>query len=162
MQKMTPCLWFDGQAEEAANYYASIFKNSKVGRISRYSDAVAEVAGQPAGSVMTVDFELEGQEFLGLNGGPMFKFTEAVSFMVNCETQEEVDEFWAKLSEGGETQPCGWLKDRFGLSWQIVPAVLMKMIHDPDRAKGERVMVALMDMKRIDIAALERAYDGRG
>ena len=162
MQKITPCLWFDGQAEEAANFYASVFKDSKVGGILRYEKAVAEVAGMPAGSVLTVEFELEGQKFLALNGGPKFKFSEAISFMVNVESQEELDYFWDKLSEGGEESWCGWLKDKFVLSWQIVPDVLVKMIHDPDPARSERVMAALMEMKKLDVAGLERAYgEGR-
>ena len=131
MQKITPFLWFDNEAEEAMNFYVSIFKNSKAGKVARYGDA----GPGPKGSVMTASFELEGQQFIALNGGPHFKFTEAISFVVNCETQEEVDEFWEKLAEGGETQQCGWLKDKFGLSWQIVPTVLIELIDDPDRGK---------------------------
>src|SRR5438874_9628303 len=161
MQKITPCLWFDNQAEEAVNFYASIFKNSKVGRIARYGEAGAEVSGRPSGSVMTVEFQLEGQEFLALNGGPIFKFTEAVSFVVNCETQEEVDYFWSRLSAGGEESRCGWLKDRFGLSWQVVPIVLIEMLADKDIAKAKRVTHAMLQMDKIDIPTLKKAYDGK-
>src|SRR5207237_9550647 len=140
MHKITPFLWFDGKAEEAAKFYASIFKNSKIGKITRYEEESAGPTGRPAGSVMTVEFELEGQEFVALNGGPMFKFTEAISFVVNCETHEEVDYFWTKLSVGGEESRCGWLKDKFGLSWQVVPTVLIEMLADKDAAKAKRVM----------------------
>jgi predicted 3-demethylubiquinone-9 3-methyltransferase (glyoxalase superfamily) len=159
MQKITPFLWFDDQAEEAVSFYVSIFKNSKVGNITRYDEEVAKASGQPAGSVMTIDFQLEGQDFIALNGGPQFKFTEAVSFMVNCETQEEVDEFWKKLSEGGEEGPCGWLKDKYGLSWQIVPTVLGEMLQDKDAEKAKRVMKAMLQMSKIDIRTLKQAYD---
>lgn len=163
VQKITPFLWFDSQAEEAANYYVSIFKNSRVGGITRYDKNVAEVAGRPAGSVMTVEFELEGQKFVALNGGPMFKFSEAVSFMVSCESQAQIDELNSKLlADGGEQQPCGWLKDKFGLSWQIVPAVVGEMIHDADPAKVSRFMAAIMEMRKLDLAALERAFEGNG
>jgi predicted 3-demethylubiquinone-9 3-methyltransferase (glyoxalase superfamily) len=155
MQKITPCLWFDHQAEEAAKFYASIFKNSKIGTIARYGDA----GPGPKGGVMTVSFQLEGQEFLALNGGPHFKFSEAISFIVNCGTQQEVDTLWKTLSEGGEESQCGWLKDKFGLSWQIVPTVLRELISDPDPAKSQRVMKALFQMKKLDIKALKRAYD---
>jgi predicted 3-demethylubiquinone-9 3-methyltransferase (glyoxalase superfamily) len=155
-QKITPFLWFDNQAEDAANFYASIFKNSKVGAISRYGDA----GPGPKDSVMTVDFQIEGQEFVALNGGPHFKFTEAISFVVNCETQEEVDEFWEKLSEGGQKSQCGWLKDRYGLSWQIVPTILTKLMLDKDPAKAGRVMKAMLQMTKIDIAKAQQAYDG--
>ena len=156
MQKITPFLWFDGKAEEAANFYVSIFKNSKVGSIARYGD----VGPGPKGSVMTVAFQLDGQEFVGLNGGPHFKFTEAVSFVVNCETQAEVDEFWEKLSAGGQKSRCGWLKDKYGLSWQIVPTILPKLVQDKDPAKSQRVMAAMMQMDKIDIEKLQQAYDG--
>src|SRR5258706_1896087 len=148
MQKITPFLWFDTQAEDAANFYVSIFDNSRIVKITRYGEA----GPGPKGSVMTVDFELNGQEFIGLNGGPHFKFTEAVSFSVNCKTQAEVDGFWAKLSDGGEEGPCGWLKDKYGLSWQINPTILDEMLSDPDPAKAQRVMQAMLKMKKIDIA----------
>ena len=156
MQKITPCLWFDNQAEEAMNHYVAIFKNSKAGSVTRYGGA----GPGPKGSVMTASFELEGQQFTALNGGPHFKFTEAVSFVVNCDTQEEVDELWAKLSEGGQTQQCGWLKDKFGLSWQIVPSVLIELMTDPDPEKTRRVTEAMLQMTKIDIATLRRAYEG--
>src|SRR5438270_11466016 len=159
MQKISPFLWFDSQAEEAAKFYVSVFKNSKLGRITRYDDDVAEKIGRPKGSVMTVEFTLEGVEFVGLNGGPQFKFSEAISFSVNCETQEEIDYFWEKLSaDGGSTGPCGWLKDKFGLSWQVSPIVLADMLADKDAAKSKRVMKAMMEMDKIDIAALKKAY----
>jgi predicted 3-demethylubiquinone-9 3-methyltransferase (glyoxalase superfamily) len=156
MQKITPFLWFDDQAEEAMNHYLSIFKNSKAASVTRYGDA----GPGPKGSVMTASFELEGQQFTALNGGPQFKFTEAISFVVNCETQEEVDALWDKLSEGGQTQQCGWLKDKFGLSWQILPSVLMELMKDPDPQKSQRVMEAVLPMTKIDIAKLRQAYDG--
>ncbi len=159
MQKVTPCLWFDNQAEEAVNFYASIFKNSKVGSIARYGEAGAKVSGRPKGSVMTVTFEIEGQEFLALNGGPHFKFTEDISFIVNCETQEEIDKMWEKLSEGGEKGRCGWLKDKYGLSWQIVPPVLGEMLQDKNAAKSERVMTAMLQMDKLDIKTLKQAYE---
>jgi predicted 3-demethylubiquinone-9 3-methyltransferase (glyoxalase superfamily) len=159
MQKVTPCLWFDNQAEEAANFYVSIFKNSKVGSVARYGEEGAKVSGRPKGTVMTVIFQLDGQEFMALNGGPMFKFTEAISFMVNCKTQQEVDELWQKLSQGGEEGPCGWLKARYGLSWQIVPTVLGEMLQDKDPEKSERVMKAMLQMKKLDIASLKQAYE---
>jgi len=158
MQRSTPCLWFDGKAEEAAKLYPSILPNSKIVRTTRYGDAGAAASGMPAGTVMTVEFDLEGQRFMGLNGGPHFKFSEAVSFVVNGKTQREVDELWRKLSEGGEEGPCGWLKDRFGLSWQIVPTVLPEMLHDKDAKKSERVMAAMLKMKKIEIRELETAY----
>jgi predicted 3-demethylubiquinone-9 3-methyltransferase (glyoxalase superfamily) len=157
MQKITPFLWFDGKAEEAANFYTSIFGNSKIVSIARYGEAGPGAKG----SVMTVEFQLEGQDFIALNGGPQFKFTEAISFSVNCETQEEVDSFWKKLSEGGEEGPCGWLKDRYGLSWQINPTVLGEMLNDPDPAKAQRVMKAMLQMRKIDIKSLRQAYGGR-
>lgn len=160
MKAINPCLWFDNQAEEAARFYTSIFKNSKIGTITRYGDAAAAAAGRPKGSVMTVTFQLDGHEFMGLNGGPIFKFSEAISLMVSCETQEEIDHFWSKLSEGGEEGPCGWLKDKFGLSWQIVPAVMGEWMRDKDVKKGERVMGALLNMKKLDIKVLKEAYEG--
>jgi predicted 3-demethylubiquinone-9 3-methyltransferase (glyoxalase superfamily) len=156
MQKISPFLWFDNEAEEAMNFYVSVFKNSKVGNLTRYGDA----GPGPKGSVMTASFELEGQQFTALNGGPHFKFTEAISFFVNCETQEEVDELWAKLSEGAQTQQCGWLKDKFGLSWQIIPSVLIELMNDPDPQKSRRVTEAMLRMTKIDIAKLRQAYEG--
>jgi len=159
MQKITPHLWFDNQAEEAVRFYVSLFKNSKILNVARYGEAGAKVSGRPAGSVMTVTFQLEGQEFMALNGGPHFKFTEAISFLVNCETQAEIDRLWEKLSQGGEQGPCGWLKDKYGLSWQIVPTVLGEMMQDKDPKKTEKVMEALLQMKKLDIAALRRAYE---
>ncbi|MCI0476925.1 MAG: VOC family protein [Anaerolineales bacterium] len=161
MQKIYPCLWFDSQAEEAANFYVSIFKNSKTMNVARYDEASAKVSGQPKGSVMTVTFQLDGQDFMALNGGPAFKFTEAVSFVVNCETQAELDALWSKLTEGGAEVECGWLKDRFGLSWQIIPTILDELMSDPDPAKAQRVMEAMLQMKKLDIAELKRAYEGR-
>jgi predicted 3-demethylubiquinone-9 3-methyltransferase (glyoxalase superfamily) len=159
MQKITPFLWFDDQAEEAANFYTSLFKNSKIGRIFRNTEEVAEKTGGPVGSVLTIEFEIEGQKFVALNGGPLFKFNESVSFVINCETQEEVDYFWEKLTaDGGEESACGWLKDKFGLSWQVTPTVLIDMLHDSDREKSGRVMQAMLQMKKIDIKALKDAY----
>jgi predicted 3-demethylubiquinone-9 3-methyltransferase (glyoxalase superfamily) len=157
MQKITSFLWFDNQAEEAMNFYVSIFKNSRVLGVTRYGDA----GPGPKGTVMTAKFQLEGQEFVALNGGPQFKFTEAVSFVVNCETQKEVDEFWEKLSEGGKKSRCGWLEDKFGLSWQIVPTVLVEMYLDKDAAKSQRVMKAMLQMDKLDIKKLKEAYDGK-
>jgi predicted 3-demethylubiquinone-9 3-methyltransferase (glyoxalase superfamily) len=154
MQKITPFLWFDGRAEEAANLYTSLFKNSKILSVSRYG----EEGPGPAGTVMTVTFQLDGQEFTALNGGPLFKFTEAISFFVNCETQEEVDDLWGKLSEGGEEQQCGWLKDKYGVSWQIIPAALMEMLQDKDLERAQRVTKAMLQMKKIDIETLKQAY----
>ena len=159
MQKITPFLWFNDNAEEAVNLYVSIFKDSRINAITRYEEQGAAVSGRPNGSVMTIQFELEGQEFVALNGGPIFKFTEAVSFVVNCRTQEEVDEYWEKLTAGGEESQCGWLKDKYGLSWQIVPIVLPEMLQDKDPAKAKRVMEAMLQMKKIDIPTLKRAYD---
>jgi predicted 3-demethylubiquinone-9 3-methyltransferase (glyoxalase superfamily) len=159
-QKITPFLWFDTQAEEAANFYVAMFKNSRVASIARYDEEGAKAAGRPAGSVMTVAFELDGQDFTALNGGPHFKFTEAISLVVNCETQDEVDQFWAKLSAGGQEVQCGWLKDRYGVSWQIVPTVLPEMLQDKDPAKARRVMAAMLKMIKIDIQALKRAFEG--
>jgi predicted 3-demethylubiquinone-9 3-methyltransferase (glyoxalase superfamily) len=163
IQKITPCLWFDDQAEEAAKFYTAIFKNSKIISITRYGEAGHEVHGRPAGTVMVVAFELDGQTFTALNGGPMFKFNEAISFQVNCRTQEEVDYYWEQLSEGGDkkAQQCGWLKDRYGASWQVVPTVLPEMLNDSDYEKSQRVMKAMLQMKKIDIEELERAYDGK-
>jgi predicted 3-demethylubiquinone-9 3-methyltransferase (glyoxalase superfamily) len=155
MQKITPFLWFNDQAEEAMNFYTAIFKNSKITSVSRYGEG----GPGPQGSVMTATFELDGQEFMALNGGPLFTFTEAISFFVNCETQAEVDELWGKLTEGGEESQCGWLKDKFGLSWQIVPSVLGELLNDPDAEKASRVMNAMLQMKKIDIAGLRAAYD---
>jgi predicted 3-demethylubiquinone-9 3-methyltransferase (glyoxalase superfamily) len=155
MQSITPFLWFDDKAEEAVNFYVSIFPNSRIGTIARYSEEAANAAGMPKGSVMVVNFELNGQEFMALNGGPHFKFTEAVSFLVNCETQAEVDRYWNKLSEGGKPNHCGWLKDKYGLSWQIVPAGLDKLMSDP--AKVRRVMKEVLQMEKLDIARLEAA-----
>jgi predicted 3-demethylubiquinone-9 3-methyltransferase (glyoxalase superfamily) len=162
IQRITPFLWFDTQAEEAAKFYTSIFKNSKITAIAHYGEAGREVHKKLPGSVLTVGFELEGQHFTALNGGPQFKFTEAVSFVVHCENQEEVDYYWEKLGTGGEpkAQQCGWLKDKFGLSWQIVPNALIKMLTGPEHAKSGRAMQAMMQMKKLDIAALERAYAG--
>ena len=161
MQKITPCLWFDNQAEEAANFYVSIFKNSKMGIIARYGEAGAEVSGRPKGTVMTVTFKLDGQEFMALNGGPIFKFTEAISFIVNCKTQKEVDTMWTKLSAGGAEVQCGWLKDKYGLSWQIVPSGMDEMLAGNDKEKIARVTQAFLKMKRFDIAELERAAEGK-
>jgi len=160
-QKITPFLWFDDKAEEAAKFYASIFKNSKIGKMTRYDEEVAQASSRLGGSLMTVEFQLEGQEFVALNGGPHFKFTEAVSFVVNCETQEEVDYFWSKLSAGGEESRCGWLKDKFGLSWQVVPVVLIEMLADKDTATAKRVTHAMLQMDKIDIPTLKKAYDGK-
>jgi predicted 3-demethylubiquinone-9 3-methyltransferase (glyoxalase superfamily) len=161
MQKITPHLWFDDNAEEAAKFYTSIFKNSKIIDIAHYGESAAEVSGRPKGTIMTVTFELEGQRFMALNGGPVFKFSPAISFFVNCQTQEEVDDLWEKLSEGGEEkEQCGWLKDKFGVSWQIVPNVLGEMLQDKDVKKSERVMKAFLQMKKIDIQGLRKAYAG--
>jgi len=160
-QKISPFLWFDHQAEDAVNFYVSIFKNSKIGSVTRYVEEAAKASGRPKGSVMTVAFELNGQEFVALNGGPIFKFTEAISFVVNCETQAEVDHFWEKLSGGGQEVQCGWLKDRFGVSWQVVPTVLGEMLQDKDREKSRRVMAAILKMKKLNIEALKKAYEGR-
>ena len=157
MQKITPFLWFSDNAEEAVRFYVSIFKNSKIGKIARYGEAGEKVAGRPAGSVMTVEFQLEGEDFVALNGGPMFKFTEAISFVVNCETQEEVDYYWKKLSAGGKEVQCGWLKDKFGLSWQIVPTILPELLSDKDAAKSQRVMQAMLEMVKLDIKKLKQA-----
>lgn len=158
MQKITPFLWFDNQAEEAMHFYTSIFRNSRVGKVSRYGDA----GPGPKGSVMSATFQLEGQEFMALNGGPHFKFTPAISFFVSCETQAEVDELWEKLSAGGETQQCGWLKDKFGVSWQIIPTALGRMLADKDAKKSQGVMKAMLQMTKIDVNGLQRAYEQAG
>jgi predicted 3-demethylubiquinone-9 3-methyltransferase (glyoxalase superfamily) len=160
VKRITPNLWFDGQAEEAAHFYTSIFENSKVGSVARYGEAGAEVSGRPKGSVMTVEFEIAGQPFVALNGGPQFQFNESISFMVNCETQEEVDEYWERLSAGGSEQPCGWLKDKFGVSWQIVPTALGELVSDADPEKSQRVMQAMLRMTKLEIEALRRAAEG--
>ena len=159
MQKIIPSLWFDSEAEEAANFYTSIFKNSKINKIARYGKEGYEIHGREAGSVMTVDFTIDGQNFIALNGGPVFKFNEAISFVVNCETQEEVDEYWEKLSADPTSEQCGWLKDKFGVSWQIVPTILNKLMQDEDDKKADRVMGAMLKMKKLDIEALQQAYD---
>ncbi len=162
IQKITPCLWFDDQAEEAAKFYTAIFRNSRIVQIFRYGEAGYEVHGRAAGTVMTVAFELDGQEFIALNGGPVFKFNEAVSFQVNCKTQEEVDYYWDRLSEGGDeqAQQCGWLKDRYGVSWQVVPIALFEMLTSPEHDKSQRAMAAMLQMKKLDIEKLWRAYAG--
>jgi predicted 3-demethylubiquinone-9 3-methyltransferase (glyoxalase superfamily) len=162
LQRITPCLWFDTQAEQAAEFYCSIFKDSRILRISRYGSAGHEIHGRPAGSVMTVEFELEAQALTALNGGPVFSFNEAISLQVDCRTQEELDYFWNRLSAGGDesAQQCGWLKDKYGLSWQIVPSVLSEMMTDSDTRKTDRVMTALLKMKKLDIAVLQSAYQG--
>ncbi|MBI5550345.1 MAG: VOC family protein [Desulfobacterales bacterium] len=157
MNKFTPCLWFDSEAEEAVQFYASIFKNSKINSVSRYDKASAEVSGRPQGSVMAIGFELDGQAFLALNGGPMFTFTPAISFIANCQNQAEVDELWEKLSAGGEKESCGWLRDKYGVSWQIVPNVLEELLLDKDPAKAGRVMQALLKMTKLDIETLKQA-----
>ena len=160
--KISPCLWFDDQAEDAVRFYTGIFKDSKINAISRYPDAGQEIHGRPAGSVMVVDFELNGQPFTALNGGPHFKFNEAISFQIECATQEEVDYYWEKLGEGGDpnAQQCGWLKDKFGLSWQVVPTGMVEMLNDPDPAKSRRAFAAMLQMKKLDLASLRRAFKG--
>lgn len=160
-QKITPCLWFDTEAEDAANFYVSIFKNSKIRSVNRYNKAGNEVHGKPAGSVMAVEFEIEGQKFVGLNGGPQFKFDEAISFQIHCKTQDEIDYYWNRLTEGGKEVACGWLKDKFGLSWQVVPTPLSEMLSDKDPAKTGRVTNAFLQMKKFDIEKLRRAFEGR-
>ncbi len=162
LQKIAPCLWFDNQAEEAAKFYTGIFENSKITNISRYGEAGHEIHGRAAGSVMVVAFELDGHAFTALNGGPLFKFNEAISFQISCESQEEVDHYWQKLSEGGDeaAQQCGWLKDKYGVSWQVVPIALIEMMNDPNSAKSQRVTAAMLQMKKLDIAGLRRAYVG--
>lgn len=158
MKQITPCLWFDNQAEEAARFYTSIFKNSKIGKIARYGEA----GPGPKGSVMTVEFQINGQDYLGLNGGPMFQFNEAISLIVNCDTQEEIDYYWAKLTaDGGREVQCGWLKDKFGLSWQVNPSIMDQLIDSGESARNDRVMKAMLGMVKMDIAALKAAYDGR-
>ncbi len=161
MQKISPCLWFDDQGEEAAKFYISIFKDSKIGDVTRYGKEGYEIHGREEGTVMTVEFEIEGQKFLALNGGPIFKFNEAISFQVYCETQEEVDYYWEKLSEGGDekAQQCGWLKDKYGVSWQIVPTILIKMLKDKDSEKSQKVMKAMLQMHKLDISTLKKAYE---
>ncbi len=163
MQKISPCLWFDDEAEEAANFYVSVFKGSKIGDVTRYGKEGYEIHGKEAGTVMTVEFEIACQKFLALNGGPIFKFNEAISFQVHCETQEEVDYHWEKLSEGGDkkAQVCGWLKDKYGLSWQIVPTILPKMLKDKDTEKSQRVMKAMLQMHKLDVQTLIKAYEGK-
>ncbi len=161
VQRISPCLWFDDQAEEAAQFYVSVFQNSRLGRITRYGEAGARVSGRPKGSVMTVEFVIEGQEFLALNGGPIFKFTEAISLMVRCATQREIDEMWDKLSVGGQPGQCGWLKDRYGLSWQIVSPIWDDMLRDGDTQRSERVMEAILGMTKPDLRVIQAAYEGR-
>ena len=160
MQKISPCLWFDDNAEDAVNFYASIFKDSKIGNVTRYGKEGYEIHKKKEGSVMTINFEIEGQKFLALNGGPIFKFNEAISFQVYCDTQEEIDYYWNKLTEGGDknAQVCGWLKDKFGVSWQVVPVALIKMLEDIDSSKTERVMKAMLQMRKLDTDALTKAY----
>ena len=162
VQKITPCLWLDSEAEEAAKFYTGIFKNSKITTITRYSEEGQEIHGKPAGSILTVSFEIEGQSFTALNGGPLFKLNESISFQIGCETQAELDFYWEKLSQGGneEAQQCGWLKDKFGVSWQVVPTVLAQMMSDADTTKTKRVMKALLQMKKLDIETLQKAYVG--
>jgi predicted 3-demethylubiquinone-9 3-methyltransferase (glyoxalase superfamily) len=161
-QRITPCLWFDDQAEEAAKYYIGIFKNSKIGKITHYGEAGRETHKRPAGSVLTVAFELDGVQFTALNGGPLFQFNEAVSFQIICKDQKEVDYYWEKLTPGGDpsAQVCGWLKDKFGLSWQVVPSIMPDLVGDPNSEGSQRAMAAMMKMKKLDIAELERAYNG--
>jgi predicted 3-demethylubiquinone-9 3-methyltransferase (glyoxalase superfamily) len=160
-QKITPCLWFDTEAEEAANFYVSIFKDSEIRSVNRYGKEGYEVHGKPAGSVMAVEFEIEGQKFVGLNGGPQFKFDEAISFQIHCKTQDEIDYYWSRLAEGGKEVACGWLKDKFGLSWQVVPTPLFEMLSDKDPVKTGRVTKAFLQMKKFDIAKLRQAFEGR-
>ena len=160
-QRITPFLWFDHQAEEAAHFYVSIFKNSRINGVARYDEESSRASGRPKGSVMTVAFELDGQELMALNGGPLFPFTEAISLVVNCETQAEVDHFWDRLTIGGQEVQCGWLKDRFGVSWQVVPDAMIEMLQDQDAEKSKRVMSAMLQMKKIDVDELKKAYEGR-
>jgi predicted 3-demethylubiquinone-9 3-methyltransferase (glyoxalase superfamily) len=163
MKNFTPCLWFDTQAEEAAKFYTSVFKNSKITGITHYDEESSKPSGMPVGTVLTVSFEINGQKFLGLNGGPMFKLSEAISFIIPCDTQEELDDYWAKLTaDGGEESYCGWLKDKFGLSWQVGPAKIEEWMNDPDRTKAARVMKAVLGMRKLNIAELEAAYEGVG
>jgi predicted 3-demethylubiquinone-9 3-methyltransferase (glyoxalase superfamily) len=158
--KIMPCLWFDTEAEDAAKHYVSIFKNARIGKISRFGSEGKEIHGKEPGSVMTVDFELDGMRFVALNGGPQFKFDEAISFQIHCDTQEEVDHFWTRLCEGGSEGPCGWLKDKFGLSWQVVPKALLEMLLDDNKEKAGRVMKSMLQMGKIDIATLRQAQTG--
>lgn len=162
VQRITPCLWFDDQGEEAAQFYCTIFPNSRVGKVSRYGKEGREIHGKPEGSAMSVEFELDGQPFTAINGGPVFKFTEAISFQIHCETQEEVDHYWERLLEGDDAQPqqCGWLKDRYGVSWQVIPRTLIELVSDATSEKSQRAMRAMLQMQKIDVAALRRAYDG--
>lgn len=159
MQKITPFLWFNDQAEDAAKFYTSVFPNSSIDKVTRYSEAASEASGQPTERVMTIGFTLDGQKFTALNGGPHVTFNEAISFVVDCETQKEVDELWGKLTDGGEEGRCAWLKDRYGVSWQIVPRALVEMLSDPDAEKSRRIMEAMLEMNKIDIGALKRAYE---
>ncbi len=159
MQKITPFLWFDTQAEEAANFYTSIFRNSGITKVTRYDEASAKASGRPLGSVLTVAFRLNGQEFVALNGGPVFRFNESISFVVNCDTQQELDEIWARLTDGGEEVQCGWLKDRYGVSWQVVPANIAELVSGPNPARAQRAMAAMLQMVKIDIAKLQEAYE---
>jgi predicted 3-demethylubiquinone-9 3-methyltransferase (glyoxalase superfamily) len=160
---ITSCLWYDSEAEEAAKLYVSVFKNSKMGKVTRYGKEGFEIHGQPQGKVMTVDFELEGARFVALNGGPLFKFNESVSFQIHCETQDEIDYYWNRLTaDGGQESQCGWLKDKFGLSWQVTPLALIEMLSGDDKAGAQRVTKAFLQMKKFDIAALKRAYEGKG
>lgn len=163
IQRITPCLWFDDQAEDAAEHYVGIFQNSRIVEVTRYGETGQEIHQRPPGSVMTVAFELDGQRFTALNGGPVFKFNEAVSFQVNCDTQKEIDYFWERLGAGGDpqAQQCGWLKDRFGLSWQVVPTIMPELFRDESSAEAGRVMTAMLQMKKLDIAALQRAHAGK-
>ncbi len=162
MRKITPCIWFDTQAEEAAKFYVSLFKDSKIITTTYYPKAAEEVSGKPAGSVLTVEFEIEGMRFTALNGGPIFKLSEAVSFQIDCKDQEEVDYFWSKLTaDGGEESQCGWLKDKFGVSWQVVPNILAELLSSDDKEAGERAMKAMLEMQKLDIAALQKAYDNK-
>jgi predicted 3-demethylubiquinone-9 3-methyltransferase (glyoxalase superfamily) len=163
MQKITSNLWFDNQAEEAAQFYTGIFKNSRITKVTRYGNEGQEIHKRPPGSVMTVEFELEGRQFVGLNGGPLFKFNEAVSFIINCESQDEIDDYWNKLTAGGDpaAQQCGWLKDKYGLSWQVVPTRLAELMRDPNQQKADRVMKVMLQMKKLDIKKLEQAYEGK-
>lgn len=161
MQKLTPCLWFNNNAEEAAKFYVSLFTNSKVGKVMRYDAESAKVSGQKKGSVLTIEFTIGGMNFLAMNGGPLFKFSQATSFMIDCKTQKEVDHFWYKLSKGGQAQPCGWVVDKFGVTWQVVPSVLNNLLTDKDPKKAKATMHAMLQMKKLDIAKLKRAHDGK-
>ncbi len=161
MQKITPCLWFNNNGEEAARFYVSLFKNSKLGKIMKYDAASAKESGMPKGSVLTVEFTIAGQNFLALNGGPIFKLSEATSFMIDCKDQKEVDFYWNKLSKGGQEMPCGWVKDRFGLTWQVVPSMMNKWMTDKNPKKAQATMKAMLTMKKLDIAKLKKAHDGK-